>query len=62
MSLHKATQLYETDTHYVVRKTTVVDGVKSVSEKTYPKTEEGFEAAWDDDMPMLSRPGESSEP
>lgn len=51
MGLQSATQLYETDNHYVVRTTKIVDGVANVSEKTFPKTEEGFEAAWNDGMP-----------
>jgi len=47
MSLRKATQLYETESHYVVRKASSLDGEEHVAEETFPKTEEGFEAAWE---------------
>jgi len=53
MSGYKALQFYDTETHYVVRRVTIVDGEEHVTENSYPKTEEGLDAAWDDYGPLL---------
>jgi len=60
MPIHKSLQFHESETHYIVRRSTIEDGEEIVTENAYPKTEEGLEAAWDDYGPVLKSSRQSS--